>query len=103
MKIWLRIEHGPEDTEQRRVREPYPGCDHAIADGACPQCGAAPFKVAGRNQRTSTDDRAYEADGACLACKASVGLLRAECSTLFGVSEDRAVYELCQRHGIRIY
>lgn len=75
----------------RRVVEPYSGADHGIADGACPHCGAEPFKVAGSNMHPSADDRAWEADGKALCCGASVGVIRAEPDTLFGVREDEAV------------
>lgn len=93
------------------VRECYDDCSYAIALGECPHCSYSEavvfgdgseergFKVAGRNQRISADDRAYESDGVALCCKARVGTLRAEPETLFGIDEDEAVAGL----GIRIY
>lgn len=80
-----------DDGERRPAAPPFKGADHAVADGACPHCGDAPFKVAGRNMRPSEDDRAYEADAVALCCRERVGTLRAEPSTLFGVREDERV------------
>lgn len=87
MKIRLLV--SPTDT--RVVTLPAPGADHAVAEGCCPSCKTADFKIAGKGQRPSADDRAHEADGVCLACRKSVGLIRAEPDTLFGVREDEAV------------
>ena len=70
---------------------PHEGADHAIAASACPKCTAPNFGVQGANQRPSDDDRAWEADGYCCACKQHVGTIRAEPDTLFGVREDEAV------------
>ena len=87
------------DGDTRTVTTPFDGADHGVASGACPHCKATPFKVAGAGKRIAADDRAYEADGGCLACNRHVGLLRAEVNTLFGVREDEAVGRL----GVRIY
>jgi hypothetical protein len=84
----------PEDWKDNPQQAPY-----AIADGACPHCKAEPFKVAGARRRISSDDRAYEADGGCIACEKFVGILRQETNTLFGLREDEAMSRL----GIRIY
>lgn len=75
-----------------RLTEPFPGADHAVADGgrACPACGK-PVAVQGRNMRPSLDDRAWESDAHCASCGVRLGLIRAEVDTLFGVREDRAV------------
>jgi hypothetical protein len=67
-----------------------------MCEGACPYCGVEEvepkgFKVAGSNRRIAKDDRAYEADAGCLACKAHLGTLRVETGTLFGIREDEAV------------
>ena len=74
------------------------GDDSATADGACPHCGATPFRVAGCGVRPSADDRAYEADAKCVSCFAAVGTLRAEAETIFGVREDE---DVCAR--ARVY
>jgi hypothetical protein len=117
MKVYLVVKEGP----RRDVHVPFAGADHALADGGCPACGVGcckycgawdcdarggahrcnpadasdgyppRFKVAGTGRRPSADDRAWECDAHCLACKAHVGTLRAEMSTLFGVREDEAV------------
>lgn len=117
-----------DGARPRRVREPYAGADHAVAEGACPSCKhrdecpgcvangndgttsdwkrcgdclgrGGGFKVAGTGRRISSDDRAYEADAVALCCEKRVGLLRVETGTLFGVREDEAVMRL----GVRIY
>ena len=87
------------DAGKRKMREPFPGADHAVVDGACPLCGDDPFKVGGSGRRPSKDDRAWESDGYCMACRGCVGVLRVEPNTLFGVREDEAVSRL----GCRIY
>jgi hypothetical protein len=91
----------PKDENGRLCcARPAPDADHAVVVGACcPYCGVSPFKIAGSGRRPSKDDRAWEADAGCLACKAHVGTLRLEVNTLFGVREDEAVARL----GIRIY
>ena len=100
MKIKLMMKH---DNTVRVCKRPFPEADHAVATGACPYCGIegqdGGFKVAGKNMRPSADDRAYESDAGCLACKAHLGMLRAETGTLFGIREDEAIARL----GIRIY
>lgn len=73
---------------------PYEGADHVVVDvwAACPYCAAeGPVKIGGAGQRASADDRAWEADAGALCCRAFLGILRVEVSTLFGVREDRAV------------
>lgn len=88
MKIFLLMRDG---SARRKCTVPFTDADHAVCDGACPHCGTNDFKVAGSNRRIAPDDRAYEADAGCLACKAYVGTLRLETNTLFGVREDEAV------------
>lgn len=94
MKVFLLTKEGP----RRKCRVPYAGATFALAEGKCPACaweepGPAlkGFKVAGGDAHASDDDRAWECTAVCLACKAAVGTLRAEPSTLFGVTEDAAV------------
>jgi hypothetical protein len=73
---------------------PFPEADAAVVTGEiCPKCDVADFRVAGSGKRPSADDRAWEADAHCVACKRPVGLIRVEVDTLFGVREDRAVLE----------
>lgn len=92
MKIKLLLKH---DGTVRKCKTPFPEADHALAEGACPYCNVMElgggFKVAGASMRPSDDDRAYEANAGCLACKAHLGTLRVETNTLFGVREDEAV------------
>jgi hypothetical protein len=59
----------------------------ARAQSAAPQTSAFKAPVAA----PGADDRAWEADGYCTACKAHVGTIRVEPDTLFGVREDEAV------------
>lgn len=87
MKIVLKI---PGEA-QRKAAPPFEGADHALVDGACPKCGDKAFAVQGKNMHITPDDRAYEADAVCCACKVRVGTLRAEPSTIFGLHEDEAV------------
>jgi hypothetical protein len=71
---------------------PDSGSDHVTVDGQeCPHCHATPFRVRGMGPRVAADDRAYEASAACLTCGRTVGVLRAEPSTIFGIREDEAV------------
>lgn len=84
---------------RRRCTLDFPEASYAVADGSCPACGTEPFRVRGTGKRVAADDRAYEADGRCLACTQIVGLLRVEVTTLFGLREDEAVARL----GVKIY
>lgn len=90
--IKLLLKH---DSTTRACKLPFQDADHALASGACPYCAreedGGGFKVAGSGRRPSADDRAWEADAGCLACKAHLGTLRVETNTLFGVREDEAV------------
>lgn len=86
MKIFLLLE-----DERRKAAPPFPEADHAKVKGSCPKCECTDFRVEGHGRRPSKDDRAWEADASCLACKAHVGTLRIETNTLFGVREDEAV------------
>lgn len=72
---------------------------HATAPDKCPYCGTVPFLVAGHGSRPSADDRAWEADGGCIKCRAHVGTIRQEVSTIFGVREDARVTSM----GIRVF
>lgn len=65
--------------------------DYVNADISCPKCGGAPVALRGTDMRPSADDSAWEANGRCLACKAHIGTIRVEMTTLFGVREDQAV------------
>ena len=56
----------------------------------CPHCGVA-LLVQGDGRRIAADDHAYEADAYCASCRGFCGVIRAEVSTLFGLTEDRAV------------
>lgn len=73
------------------LRLPHEAADHALCSGTCPKCGVTNFGVQGSGRRPSADDRAWEADAYCASCKAPVGAIRVEPSTLFGVREDEAV------------
>lgn len=84
---------------RRRCKVESPDDHHTIADGQCPECFTDPFRVRGTGRRNAADDCAYEADAVCLACMRSVGTLRVEVNTLFGLREDEAVF----RSGVKIY
>lgn len=81
------------DGEKRKLTTPYPDADHAVVEGACPECKSTDFKIAGHGRRPSSDDRAWEADATALCCHKPVGLIRVEPDTLFGVREDEAVLQ----------
>ncbi len=86
MKMFLLL-----DGAKRTIAVPHHGAAYAQVEGSCPLCRCADFKVAGEGRRASTDDRAWEADARALCCNASVGTIRVEPNTLFGVREDEAV------------
>lgn len=90
-----------ETQARRNMAPPYENADHVIVYGACQHCGASPFKVAGvvGTMHATPDDQAYEACGACVACRETVGTLRVEPGTVFGVTEDAAV----MGSGVRVY
>lgn len=88
MKIKLLLKH---DGSTRVCSLPFPEAAYAEAEGACPCCADVPFKVAGKSPHNAADDRAYEATAECLRCRNTLGVLRVETSTLFGVTEDEAV------------
>ncbi len=87
MKILLIVKDGP----RRKCVLPYTGCKHVDVEGSCPACLRSDFIVAGGDPHPSADDRAWECDACCLACKVLVGTLRVEPSTIFGVTEDERV------------
>lgn len=79
---------------------PFEGAEHVLSSDPCPFCRASPCAVVGAGQRIAEDDRAYEADAFCAACRNPLGLMRVEVPTLFGLREDEAVL----RHGrARVY
>jgi hypothetical protein len=83
MKVYLKVDGARRALDVR--------AEYAILSGPCPKCGALPCNVQGTGRRISSDDRAYEATGVCLACKQAIGTIRAETGTLFGVEEDERV------------
>ena len=100
MKPKIKLISNNQDCKPLACVEPVPNADHAVVvDTLCPGCGVAPFKVAGTGRRIAANDRAYEADAVALCCDRSVGTLRVEIDTLFGLREDEAVL----RMGVRIY
>lgn len=91
MKMFLIAAGSRMSTTKQPLRLPHEAADHAICYAPCPKCSLQPFGVAGSGRRASADDRAWEADGYCTACKAHVGTIRVEPDTLFGVREDESV------------
>ena len=86
-KVWLL-----RDGERYPVTVPTDTISQALVHGVmCPGCRATPLAVLGSGTYASEDDRALEARGYCAACRAHVGVIRAEVDTVFGVREDRAV------------
>lgn len=91
MSAWPKIFLLRSGEQRRRCKMPHDGADHAVVEGACPKCGASPWGVVGSGRYPSKDDRAWEAEGYCTACREHVGIIRVETNTLFGVREDEAV------------
>jgi hypothetical protein len=86
MKISLKMDEGT-----RAAKEPFKGSEHVVVEGACPNCDANPFKVAGfAGTRVETHDT-IEAVAACLGCQTRVGKLVVKVDTIFGIEEDRRV------------
>jgi len=80
------------DKSSRPAAPPAADSSFAIADGACPACKRAPFRVHGRRIEIAADDRHWEAEAHCLDCCAEVGILRVgPVETIFGLTEDAAV------------
>ena len=89
MKPKIKLIPRNQDLKSLTCVEPFAGADHAVVvDTLCPSCGVSPFKVAGTGRHIAPDDRAYEADAVALCCDKSVGTLRVEVNTLFGLRED---------------
>lgn len=86
----MRTQIHLHDGSRRSATPPFRGADHAAVPGSCPACRAEPFRVAGRGLRVGAADE-YHADGYCLDCRARVGRLVAQVSTLFGLEEDARV------------
>ena len=80
------------DGQRWPLSLPTPEANWLRADGhTCPDCGASSLEVRGVHQRDAADDHAVEADARAKCCAATVGTLRYEPDTLFGMTEDRAV------------
>jgi hypothetical protein len=76
---------------ERKMIAPIQDCGTVgRANIACPACGATPLDVTGPARKIAEDDRAYEATAITECCKVSIGIIRAEPATLFGVREDEA-------------
>jgi hypothetical protein len=88
VKFYLEIQRG-EGMELRDIRT-NPNDATAIAEGACPGCGAVPFVVYGRGMMDLNSGR-KRADGYSMCCSDQVGYIYAEPETIFGVAEDAAI------------
>jgi hypothetical protein len=79
------------DGETRKGKLPHAEADHCVVEGACPHCGATPFKAAGvRGSMTKGHDR-YTSDAGCVGCKVVTGKLVVVVNTIFGIEEDERV------------
>lgn len=85
--VVLEIERST-GVERRSVRDMGDGTGEAT--GACPGCGAVPFRIQ-CHQPEPWDDRSARAGARCTACGDPVGWAYAPRPTLFGAEEDRAV------------
>jgi len=93
MKIELRMSGG---AETRSVKAPPRDEVFAIAEGACPYCGASPFRVGGTGKHIAAGDEGHDtyvarAKCASAACGREVGVLVARVDTIFGLEEDERV------------
>ncbi len=71
---------------------PAPGAPDVTFEVACPACQASQLVLRGDGAKPAGRD-AYVARAIALCCKASVGTLRVEVDTLFGIEEDEAVLQ----------
>lgn len=62
-----------------------------LVDGACPGCGADPFRVVAVTLVESADDHTDRAGTRCVTCHDPVGWLYIDRPTIFGRSEDWTV------------
>lgn len=93
MKIWL----DDKDGNRWSATRPYEDADHVLTEMDCPGCGEK-VRAQGGGMHIESHDT-YAASARC-ACGESVGTLRVEMSTLFGLEEDEAV----TKHGrARVY
>lgn len=76
-------------TESGEVRHVEPLGDVGAVDGACPHC-QAPLRIQGERKFIESHDT-YASRSHCVACKAFVGICRAQVNTIFGLAEDEAV------------
>jgi hypothetical protein len=108
VKVWLDIERR-SGIDRRECHKPYTeqgnlwlDAPYVIAEGRCPGCDCAPFKVRGTGDHgvVKYDADAVEVEfpgqthktgGRCEACGDPVGWMYAHIMTLFGIDEDRAV------------
>jgi hypothetical protein len=89
-KIAMKIRLHISDQPARACRTPFEDADHVLVEGACPECGAEPFKARGLGRRVAAHDT-YAAHAVGLCCRKPVGELRTTVSTLFGIDEDERV------------
>lgn len=83
-------------AEVRKVSPPPRDEAFAVAEGACPYCGASPFRVGGKGKHVAAGEEGhdtYVARAACASarCGREVGVLAAKVSTVFGLEEDERV------------
>ena len=93
MNLWLEINR-TSGIEKRLVTSDEGG-GTATAEGACPGCGAIPFRIAGggKERDPRSPDDTYRSGGRCMSadCAAPVGWIYQKVSTIFGLEEDERV------------
>lgn len=87
----MKIKFHPNDGPARKAKLPHADADHCVVDGACPHCGATPFKAAGAKGTMVKGHDTYTSDGGCVGCKVVTGKLVVTVNTLFGIEEDERV------------
>ena len=58
----------------------------------CPACKASQARIAGSGISHHDHDR-YYADGRCMSCMSTIGVIETARDTIFGIEEDSAVLE----------
>lgn len=88
-----QIHYNPASGPRVSATLPHHDADHVTVPGACPNCGATPFAVAGVKGSMVTGHDTMISDAGCTACKRVTGRLVVTVSTIFGIREDQAVLQ----------
>jgi len=85
MKIWIEL-----NEQKIEATRPFEGSDFVEAKTDCPHCKAsAPIKVQGGE--SFHDHDTYTCAAFCVGCKGSLGKMKVQVDTIFGIEEDNRV------------